>query len=211
MATMKTTLGLMCLFLGSCCSSVPVSALSAPRPCVVLQADPDQGSLTVAQGCVLIVWREQEDQGYQTFHSGTPVHLGWEKRAKLSLAFHCSCEEESDPVDVQYEKFKQQHVDPKVSSGNDTYCNRMMASLNSGRQKLKPINTFIHARTRDVREVCDIHAIKNVHRSVRLFNLTVCKQFKESQNYKATNCNKHIKIKCERHKPVHFVGEDSEI
>ncbi|KAG7464609.1 hypothetical protein MATL_G00167470 [Megalops atlanticus] len=90
---------------------------SAPRPCVLLQAStpnphPDlgelsaggvsegsggwqwgsagaQGSLTVAQGCVLTLWGEQG--GHQSFPSGTRVPLeGWER----PLALHCSCEEE---------------------------------------------------------------------------------------------------------------------
>ncbi|KAG7464610.1 hypothetical protein MATL_G00167480 [Megalops atlanticus] len=90
---------------------------SAPRPCVLLQASTPnphqdlgeqsaggesegsggwqwgsagaQGSLTVAQGCVLTLWGEQG--GHQSFPSGTRVPLeGWER----PLALHCSCEEE---------------------------------------------------------------------------------------------------------------------
>ncbi|XP_036403475.1 ribonuclease pancreatic gamma-type-like [Megalops cyprinoides] len=216
---------------------------SAPRPCVLLQAStpdlhPDlgvlppggvsegssgwlwrsagaQGSLTVAQGCVVTLWGEQG--GHQSFPSGTHVPL---KGLKWPLALHCSCEEEEGQPrrnESAYQKFLRQHLDQKQPRGNDKYCNKMMSSRITNVTKMcKKVNTFIHATKQKVKNVCDTKPIKktNNHKSMEKFALTKCTlqggRDRPPCRYRASNSNDFITIACRNNEPVHLDGQGDE-
>ncbi|XP_075768371.1 ribonuclease-like [Pelodiscus sinensis] len=106
-----------------------------------------------------------------------------------------------------YRAFKRQHIDYPRTRVNP-YCNRMMQRRGMT-TPCKGNNTFIHARTTDIINVCGSGGtpVRGTNRqiSIRAFTLTNCRLRgiapNKSCSYEDIPSSNHIRIACD---PVHF-------
>ncbi|XP_007462615.1 PREDICTED: ribonuclease 4 [Lipotes vexillifer] len=116
--------------------------------------------------------------------------------------------------DGMYQRFLQQHVDPNVTGGNESYCNLMMQRRNMTSPQCKPFNTFIHEDLQSNHSICSTANIRckngqmNCHQGV--MKVTDCKKTESSRapncRYRANASTRRVVIACDGNPavPVHF-------
>ncbi|ELK36302.1 Ribonuclease 4 [Myotis davidii] len=58
-----------------------------------------------------------------------------------------------------YQRFQRQHVDPTVTGGNNSYCNKTMQTQGMTRHTCKQFNTFIHENIGTINNICRARTI----------------------------------------------------
>ncbi|XP_059562282.1 ribonuclease 4-like [Myotis daubentonii] len=114
-----------------------------------------------------------------------------------------------------YQRFQRQHVDHKVTGGNNSYCNRMMRTQGMTRHTCKQFNTFIHENIRTINNICRNrktipckNSRMNCHAGV--VRVTDCRNTGGSPpnncQYQATASRRRVVIACDGNPlvPVHF-------
>ncbi|XP_039353490.1 ribonuclease-like [Mauremys reevesii] len=102
--------------------------------------------------------------------------------------------------------FNKHHVDyPRTTSPNpSTYCNMMMRARGI---YWTPVNTFIHASTPSIRNVCFRGGIPIQHglrRSIQSFSITTCRYIAWIRSYIGTRRSQNIIIGCWNWLPVYY-------
>uniref|UniRef100_A0A8C3SJ20 Ribonuclease A-domain domain-containing protein n=1 Tax=Chelydra serpentina TaxID=8475 RepID=A0A8C3SJ20_CHESE len=114
---------------------------------------------------------------------------------------------------ASYQQFVRQHVDhPKTSAPNDrVYCNVLMQRRGLTQRRCKPINTFIHAPTGQLRAICVREGRPvggNLYDSNRSFSVTTCRVLPGSRppncRYRAATGVTKVRVACVRRLPVHL-------
>ncbi|KAH1182203.1 ribonuclease-like [Mauremys mutica] len=114
---------------------------------------------------------------------------------------------------ASYRQFVRQHVNhPKTGAPNDRiYCNLLMQRRGLTRPRCKPTNTFIHAPTSQLRNICGRGGRPvsgNLRDSIRSFSVTTCRVLPGSQpgrcRYRAATGVTRVRVACVRQLPVHL-------
>ncbi|XP_058874277.1 uncharacterized protein LOC117407737 [Acipenser ruthenus] len=164
-------------------------------------------SFTMMDGCLLSLWvAGSQEWGLESRSFPSGAYLNQLPGAGVSLtSYQCTCDQEKNQVTADYEDFKNRHIAGENEQGSDEFCTREIRSRHIyeyGRCKDK--NTFIFAKAKDVKHVCD-HEGVNV--SNKLFNISECIQNKLKCSYRANNKYQvHICLVCKDKKPVHYKG-----
>ncbi|XP_058913443.1 ribonuclease 4 isoform X2 [Kogia breviceps] len=113
-----------------------------------------------------------------------------------------------------YQRFLQQHVDPRVTGGDHRYCNLMMQRRRMTSPQCKPFNTFIHEANWRINSICRTantlckNGQMNCHAGV--VKVTDCRETGSSSapycRYRARASTRRVVIACGGNPavPVHF-------
>ncbi|KAI2647258.1 Ribonuclease-like 3 [Labeo rohita] len=130
----------------------------------------------------------------------------------LVLAASFTAYGQPDDIKPRYQTFLNRHLGPHVSVHDcDKEIRKRGITASGTANGCKEVNTFIHAKENDIREVCGKNGIsqgKDLFRSKKPFPVITCR-LKHSEKklkceYRGSKSTHYIVVKCEKGWPVRY-------